>query len=113
MNIELDDAEKLVRYALSYKPSNSSFCDSLAWVLYRKGKFDEAEKVMDFSIKHRSVDAVTSIHYLHAAAIKTGLKKYDEARAMLRLAIKLYDPDDFLCGEYDLHLEKQLPKALL
>jgi predicted Zn-dependent protease len=38
----LDDAETLVRRAVSSEPDNASFLDSMGWVLYKRGKFAEA-----------------------------------------------------------------------
>ncbi|HSU69000.1 MAG TPA: tetratricopeptide repeat protein, partial [Tepidisphaeraceae bacterium] len=38
----LGEAESLVRKALQVEPDNLSFLDSMGWVLYKRGKFDEA-----------------------------------------------------------------------
>lgn len=38
----LDEAEALVKRALSAEPDNPSFLDSMGWVLYKRGKFAEA-----------------------------------------------------------------------
>ncbi|MFZ4597022.1 MAG: tetratricopeptide repeat protein [Terrimicrobiaceae bacterium] len=41
-NENLDEAEKLIRRALAFEPNNGAYLDSLGWVLFRKGRFEEA-----------------------------------------------------------------------
>jgi tetratricopeptide (TPR) repeat protein len=38
----LDEAERLIRQALKYKPDDGYITDSLGWVYYKKGQFDKA-----------------------------------------------------------------------
>ncbi len=41
-NMNLDEAELMIRRALESEPGNASYLDSLGWVEFRKGKFDQA-----------------------------------------------------------------------
>jgi tetratricopeptide (TPR) repeat protein len=41
-NMNLDEAELMIRRALENEPNNASYLDSLGWVEFRKGKFDQA-----------------------------------------------------------------------
>ena len=41
-NMHLDEAESMIRHALGSEPNNASYLDSLGWVEFRKGKFDQA-----------------------------------------------------------------------
>jgi tetratricopeptide (TPR) repeat protein len=41
-NIHLDEAEEAIKRALEIEPNNGSYLDSLGWVEFRKGKFDQA-----------------------------------------------------------------------
>ena len=41
-NMNLDEAEAMIRRALESEPNNGSYLDSLGWVEFRKGKFDQA-----------------------------------------------------------------------
>jgi tetratricopeptide (TPR) repeat protein len=41
-SMNLDLAEQYVRRAVQAEPDNQSYLDSLAWVLYKRGQFDEA-----------------------------------------------------------------------
>jgi Flp pilus assembly protein TadD len=38
----LDEAERLIKEALKYKPNDGYITDSLGWVYYKKGEFDKA-----------------------------------------------------------------------
>jgi len=41
-NMNLDEAETMIRRALQSEPNNTSYLDSLGWVEFRKGQFDRA-----------------------------------------------------------------------
>jgi tetratricopeptide (TPR) repeat protein len=41
-NMNLDEAEAMIKHALEMEPNNASYLDSLGWVQFRKGKFDQA-----------------------------------------------------------------------
>ena len=41
-NMNLEQAELMIRRALQSEPGNASYLDSLGWVEFRKGKFDQA-----------------------------------------------------------------------
>jgi len=41
-NMNLEDAETMIRRALESEPNNASYLDSLGWVEFRKGQFDQA-----------------------------------------------------------------------
>ena len=53
-NVHLDEAEEMIRKALDIEPDNGAYLDSLGWVKFRKGKFDEA-----LSILLRAVQTLT------------------------------------------------------
>ena len=41
-NLHLDEAEEMVGRALQFDPDNGAYLDTLGWIHYRKGKFDDA-----------------------------------------------------------------------
>ncbi|MDQ6625538.1 MAG: tetratricopeptide repeat protein [Verrucomicrobiota bacterium] len=41
-NMQLDAAEEMVKKALELDPNNGAYLDSLGWVKFRKGRFDDA-----------------------------------------------------------------------
>lgn len=45
-NIRLDEAYQLVKKAVDLDPENGAYLDSLAWVYYRQGKYNEAEPLL-------------------------------------------------------------------
>jgi tetratricopeptide (TPR) repeat protein len=42
--LQLDRSEKMSKKALEKEPENSSYLDTYGWILYRQGKYNEAEK---------------------------------------------------------------------
>ena len=44
---DLTEAERLIRRAVDAEPFNSSFLDSMGWVLYKLGRFAEAQKYLE------------------------------------------------------------------
>jgi Tfp pilus assembly protein PilF len=46
----LAQAESLIRKAVLAEPDNAAFLDSLGWVLYKRGRFDEAQKYLDQAV---------------------------------------------------------------
>jgi tetratricopeptide (TPR) repeat protein len=41
-NMNLDEAETMIKRALEIEPNNASYLDSIGWVEFRKGKFDQS-----------------------------------------------------------------------
>ncbi len=74
--LELDLAESLVKKALEYEPENAAYLDSMAWVLYKKKKNDEAAAYIEKSIARYGEDPVV---LLHAGDIYSSLGEYEQA----------------------------------
>ncbi|MDX8406176.1 MAG: tetratricopeptide repeat protein [Mariprofundus sp.] len=62
-DIKLDRAEALVLRALQLKPDDGYYLDSLAWVYYKKGAYERAQKTQLKAIKQVSDDSVMHEHY--------------------------------------------------
>lgn len=45
-NLHLEEAEEMVKQALLLDPDNGAYLDSLGWVHYRRGRFEEALKTL-------------------------------------------------------------------
>ena len=41
-NLHLDEAEEMIKRALKIEPNNGAYLDSLGWLEFRQGKFDQA-----------------------------------------------------------------------
>lgn len=87
-NRDLERALKLLTKANELSPDQSYIVDSLAWALYRSGKYDDALREIKRAIKlgESSGDAAIWDHY-GDIAMKKGLR--DEARRAWRKAIEL------------------------
>lgn len=61
---ELNRALEMARKACSISQNNSTFLDTLAWVLYRLGEYNEAKKYMQQAISlDRGSSAELALHY--------------------------------------------------
>jgi Flp pilus assembly protein TadD len=59
---KLEQAEAMIRKALEEEPENGSYLDSLGWVLYRRGKFQEALEPLEKAAKAQASDATILDH---------------------------------------------------
>jgi Tfp pilus assembly protein PilF len=49
--INLDEAEPMIRYALSSRPRQAAYLDTYGWLMYKKGQFAEAKKWLDRALQ--------------------------------------------------------------
>lgn len=108
-NLELDRAEAEVRKALELdkemraklldegkidesvaKRENAAYLDSLGWVLYRKGKFDEALKYLELAMKDPEEGNHIEI-FDHVADCLLAVGRKDEAVSVWEKSLKLQD----------------------
>ena len=54
--IKLAQAEAMIRKALKDRPGEVAFQDSLGWVLYKRGRLEEAKKVFDKAVEAKEED---------------------------------------------------------
>ncbi len=86
LNEKLALAEKYIRKALSLKPDDGYIVDSLAWVYYRKGAYQEALKEIKRALKLAPRDPIIYEHY---GDILLALGKQEEALSAYRKALSL------------------------
>ena len=83
MGINLDEAETMIREALKHKPDDGYITDSLGWVLFKKGLFQEALIYLEKAVKLTSDDPIILEHlgdaYLKVNDKKAALKYYQES----------------------------------
>jgi len=89
-NIDLDDAIELVRKAVSIEPENEAYLDSLAWGMYKKGRFEESRVSIDEALKF---DASSWEILEHAGDIYYALGLKSEAAGLYDRALEA-KPDD-------------------
>lgn len=57
-------AESLIRTAVAKEPDNHAYLDSLGWVLYKRGRFDQAKTALEQSIGNASLPDPTVLDHL-------------------------------------------------
>jgi len=88
-NMHLDEAEETIRRALEIEPNNGSYLDSLGWVEFRKGKFDQA--LADLLRAAKNIDREDPIVFEHIGDTYFKLNRVPEALESWQKALKL-DP---------------------
>ncbi len=88
-NMHLDEAEEMIKHALEIEPNNGSYLDSLGWVEFRKGKFDQA--LADLLRAEKSMDRDDPIVFEHIGDIYLKLDRVPEALESWQKALAL-DP---------------------
>jgi len=100
----LDQAERMLRFALGEEPRNSAYMDSLAWALYKKGDFRGATHLLGKAI--RAQGGQDAVIYDHLGDAWWRLGNQDEAAKSWKKAAEL--------GQKELAEEKESadPKLL-
>ncbi len=105
-------AEELIRNAVKSEPDNQSYLDSLGWVLYKRGKFDEARKFLDEAIAPATLPDPVVLDHLGDVLYRLGHR--DEAiknwkRSQQRLKQTVSERDDL--KQLQLQLQQKLKQA--
>lgn len=83
----LDEAERLSRRTIEREPGNGIFLDTYAWILYKKGAYEEAEKYIRKALESGGKDDPDV--NLHAAEIHKALGNIAMARTFYQKALIL------------------------
>ncbi len=82
----LEKAEKMSALLIKYNPDNSSYFDTYAWVLFSRGKYKEARKVMEKALSQGEVSATHHEHYgdilFQLGDIDGAVKQWQKAKSM-------------------------------
>lgn len=109
----LEKAEKMIMKAVRAEPDNSAYLDSLAWVLYKRGKYQEALVQMEKSLEKSQAKQNTADATLwdHLGDIHERLKNVDKAieawKKALDSARAETHPDTKLIGRLEDKLKNQ------
>jgi len=87
-SLELDRAEFLIRRALSIRPGDGYYLDTLGWIQVQRSSFAEAEKTLKEAVEASGNDPVV-VEHLIAALIQQ--KKLKEAVIQIRTTVEEYD----------------------
>jgi len=82
--IHLDKSENMIRKALAIKPGQAAILDSLAWILYLKGLYQEAEKYASLAYSKDQDPEIVEHYYI--ILLKNG--NSDKAEFILEQSIK-------------------------
>ncbi|BBK35469.1 hypothetical protein STAQ_05470 [Allostella sp. ATCC 35155] len=84
--LNLERSLAMLRKAVELRPEDGYIVDSLGWVMYRMGRFEEAVKELERAVELRPLDAVINDH-LGDAYWRTGRRQ--EARVQWQRALTL------------------------
>ena len=65
-------AEDYVRRALEQEPQNPAYLDSLGWVLYQQGRYEEALSSLEEAVGHSLQPDPTIVEHLGDVLVKLG-----------------------------------------
>jgi tetratricopeptide (TPR) repeat protein len=79
-NVRLNEALEMIQKAVEKEPTNSAYLDSLGWVYYRLGRYEEAEDYLKRSIARFSKDPTVHDHlgdvYLKQGKLKEAIEHW-------------------------------------
>ncbi|MFQ5467388.1 MAG: tetratricopeptide repeat protein, partial [Kiloniellaceae bacterium] len=105
--MNLDKAKGMLARAVELRPDDGFIVDSLGWVHYRLGEYDDGVKYLERAVELRPQDPVINDH-LGDAYWRVG--RHQEARFQWRRALSL-DPEDKVATEIQIKIERGLGKA--
>ncbi|MDB5390171.1 MAG: Tetratricopeptide 2 repeat protein [Planctomycetaceae bacterium] len=109
----LEKAEKMILKAVRAEPENAAYLDSLAWVLYKRGKYQEALVQMEKSLEKSQAkqNAADATLWDHLGDIQDRLKNAEKAVAAWKKALESAKaeshPDAKLIGRIEDKLKNQ------
>ena len=89
-NMKLDEALELIEAAAIARPESGHILDSLGWVLYRLGRYDEAVGPMESAVELMATDPVINDHL---GDVYWAVGRYKEAHFQWLRALS-FDPDE-------------------
>lgn len=95
-NMHLDEAEEMVGRALQLDPNNGAFLDTLGWIHYRQGKFEEA--VAELLRASQNLTRPDPIVFEHIGDAYSKLNRVPQALDYWQKAMAL-SPDNKLLAE--------------
>src|SRR6058998_2837903 len=111
-NLNLDEAETMIRRALESEPNNASYLDSLGWVEFRKGKFDQA--LTDLLRAAKTAEHDDPVVFEHIGDTYLKLNRMADALAAWQKALTLDPKNKNLAAKVEdtkKRISKDLPKT--
>jgi tetratricopeptide (TPR) repeat protein len=95
-NLRLDEAEEAVKQALVLDPNNGAYLDTLGWVHFRKGRYEEA--LRDLLRAAQSLTREDPVVFDHIGDTYAKLNRVPQALEHWQKAIAL-DPENKLIAD--------------
>jgi tetratricopeptide (TPR) repeat protein len=108
-NMNLDEAEAMIRRALESEPNNGSYLDSLGWVEFRKGKFEQA--LSDLFRAAKDTDRDDPVVFEHIGDTYLKLNRVPEALEAWQKALAL-DPKNKKLAEKIENTKRTISKGV-
>ena len=108
-NMNLDEAEAMIKRALESEPNNASYLDSLGWAEFRKGKFDQA--LTDLLRAAKTVERDDPVVFEHIGDTYLKLNRVQEALDAWQKALAL-DPKNKTLADKIESTKKTIGKEL-
>src|SRR6266545_3517438 len=108
-NMNLDEAETMIKRALEKEPNNASYLDSLGWVEFQKGKFDQA--LTDLLRAAKTAERDDPVVFEHIGDTYLKLNRMPEAVEAWQKALTL-DPKNKNLAEKVEGTKKRISKDL-
>ena len=89
----LEQAEKMIRKAVAAEPENGACLDSLGWVLFKLGRYEEAVGPIEQAVKKNTGGDNTLWDHLGDVQLK--LKQVDKAVESWKRSLKSTEEDKF------------------
>jgi Tfp pilus assembly protein PilF len=86
-NLNLKEAEKMSKKTISVENPNPTYIDTYAWILYKRGKYKEAARLMAGIIDDETLEDAE--YYEHYGFILKGLNNCNEAVIYWEKAFKM------------------------
>ncbi|HEY4282873.1 MAG TPA: tetratricopeptide repeat protein, partial [Chthoniobacterales bacterium] len=109
-NMHLDEAADMIRRALQSEPNNGAYLDSLGWVEYRQGKFDQAFN--DLSRAAQNMTRDDSVVFEHIGDVCVKLNRVPQALEAWQKAAGL-DPANKKIAEKIENAKTKMSKGVL
>lgn len=89
--IKLDEALDMIERAVAARPDSGYIVNSLGWVLFRLGRYEDAVSHMEKAVELMPVDPVVNDHL---GDVYWAVSRHREAEFQWKRALSFIDPDD-------------------
>lgn len=108
----LDEAERMIRFALSRSPREAAYLDTYGWLLYKKARFSEAKLWLERARRASENDDPVLLDHLGDACWRLGEKEAAITHWTKSLELMTERRDEQLLSADDRRVRDEVPKKL-